>query len=361
MTALAKAGGRRLTWRCGLLPLLRRPVGSGRNEHPGFVAVAAVSRWRRRRLVCRRRWCRRIGAARAGSGAVRAAVARTTAAAACLRADGRAARAAVAPGVPGGSRRGRSRLNGVPFATERIWSRMPVPAVMVRRPVSGVGGVLPAEFGFDVEGVGARRRSCAYPPQLIIISENKDTAIGFPVTAGAIAIEGDGKAGPPAISQLDWVRECPHLHYWGDIDAEGFEIVNSYRAAGLDISTVLMDDETYQHYKQFGTRHDRRGNSLAIRESPRPIVAQLTRTADVSHPHRLRPDRSATTRARPHPALRRGGGGARLADTPAIACSQTGNGNTAAPFIRHRSRNTSSVSEHYVLIRRWGAEAVNNQ
>jgi hypothetical protein len=116
----------------------------------------------------------------------------------------------------------------------------------------------------DVAAVGDTMLP-AYNPRLIIISENKDTAVGFPLTAGAIAIEGDGYAGPLAISQLNWVRDCSELRYWGDIDAEGFEIVNSYRAAGLPVRTLLMDCGTYEKYKTFGSYYDRKGNRLDIR------------------------------------------------------------------------------------------------
>jgi hypothetical protein len=150
----------------------------------------------------------------------------------------------------------------------------------------------------DVAAIGDSMRP-AYFPQLIVISENKDTAVGFPETPNAIAIEGDGKAGPPAICQLSWVRECPHLRYWGDIDAEGFEIVNSYRAAGLPIETFLMDDETYRRYMHFGARHDRKGNPIAIRArrdlrlltpSERHIYQTLT-SPDLNDPPRLEQER----------------------------------------------------------------------
>lgn len=118
---------------------------------------------------------------------------------------------------------------------------------------------------YDVAAVGDTMRP-AYLPELIVISENKDTAVGFPETPNAIAIEGDGKAGPPAISDIPWVHECPSVFYWGDIDAEGFEIVNSYRACGLNVTTILMDVETYQRYKCFGTRYDQRSQQLTVRD-----------------------------------------------------------------------------------------------
>ncbi|KUI02635.1 Wadjet anti-phage system protein JetD domain-containing protein [Mycobacterium sp. IS-3022] len=117
----------------------------------------------------------------------------------------------------------------------------------------------------DVAAVGDAMRP-AYPPNVIVISENKDTAVGFPLTDDGIAIEGEGKAGPRAISQLDWVRDCRRLYYWGDIDADGFEILNNYRVAGLHIASILMDCETYCRYKHFGTYHDRKGRTIPVPE-----------------------------------------------------------------------------------------------
>jgi hypothetical protein len=118
---------------------------------------------------------------------------------------------------------------------------------------------------FDVAVVGDSMVP-AYRPRLVIISENKDTAIYFPPTAGAIAVEGGGDAGPPAISRIPWICECPAVCYWGDIDADGFEIVNAYRATGLTVDTLLMDLGTFQRYKHFGTYRDRKGKLLGVRQ-----------------------------------------------------------------------------------------------
>jgi hypothetical protein len=139
----------------------------------------------------------------------------------------------------------------------------------------------------DVAAVGDAMLP-AYNPSLIIISENKDTAVGFPPIAGAIAIEGDGYAGPSAISQLAWVRNCSELRYWGDIDAEGFEIVNSYRAAGLPIQTLLMDCGTYEKYKTFGSHFDHRGSPIAIRD--RRDLAFLTEAEERTYESITNPD-----------------------------------------------------------------------
>lgn len=54
----------------------------------------------------------------------------------------------------------------------------------------------------------------AYTPRLAVIAENKDTAILFPEVAGAIAVQGGGKAGPALISQIGWMRGADRVVYW---------------------------------------------------------------------------------------------------------------------------------------------------
>ena len=70
----------------------------------------------------------------------------------------------------------------------------------------------------------------AYAPQIVIISENKDTAVNFPELEGAISIEGDG-SGAKTFASFDWLVHAPVLIYWGDMDADGLEIVDDFRAA----------------------------------------------------------------------------------------------------------------------------------
>jgi hypothetical protein len=59
-----------------------------------------------------------------------------------------------------------------------------------------------------------------------------------------------------------WLRECPNLFYWGDIDAAGFEILNGFREAGLAVTSILMDSATYEEFERFGTSNDAGGNVI---------------------------------------------------------------------------------------------------
>jgi len=103
----------------------------------------------------------------------------------------------------------------------------------------------------------------AYPPQIVVISENKDTAIHFPEFPGGISVEGVGKGGKTPAS-FPWLSDAPSVIYWGDIDSDGYEILNGYRVDfQRDIDSILMDPATYDTYQAFGTNTDRNGNVLA--------------------------------------------------------------------------------------------------
>jgi len=105
----------------------------------------------------------------------------------------------------------------------------------------------------------------AYQPDVVIITENKDTAIHFPATPGAIAVEGAGAGGSTA-AQFEWIVQAPLVVYWGDVDADGFEILDGYRRDGVPAVSILMDVDTYRAYAPWGTLHYPNGHEIGSRE-----------------------------------------------------------------------------------------------
>ncbi len=120
-----------------------------------------------------------------------------------------------------------------------------------------------------------------YSPTVAVISENKDTALHFPELDGGVSVEGVGQGGATAAA-FPWLRQCPNLLYWGDMDAAGFEILNGFREAGLAVTSVLMGLPTYERYEQFGTPIDRRASPSRRRcprcRGPRPAPYKITQT-----------------------------------------------------------------------------------
>ncbi|MBN7438511.1 hypothetical protein IUS38_23275 [Mycobacteroides abscessus subsp. abscessus] len=152
----------------------------------------------------------------------------------------------------------------------------------------GLTGIRPVRVNFtylDPDHHGRRYDSYAmadlgteplYQPTIIVICENRDTAQLFPHIPGGIAVEGDGTKAGGLLPTIDWIRRCPTLIYWGDIDSAGYEIVNTLRASDLAVTTILMDQDTYDRYERFGTSTDHHGKPLPCR--PRKTLPTL-------HPH----------------------------------------------------------------------------
>ncbi|MDQ4039749.1 MAG: DUF2220 family protein [Actinomycetota bacterium] len=113
----------------------------------------------------------------------------------------------------------------------------------------------------------------AYEPRVVLITENKDTAVFFPPVRSGIVVEGAGFEGASTLGQLAWLRSCPRVLYWGDIDAAGYEIVNCLRSNGVDALTILMDEQTYASYEKYGAWTDHRGQSIPC--SPRKLLPHL--------------------------------------------------------------------------------------
>lgn len=113
----------------------------------------------------------------------------------------------------------------------------------------------------------------AYDPRVVIISENKDTAINFPEVPGAISVEGVGRGGS-TIASFDWITDAPTVVYWGDMDADGLEILDGFRAAGVPARSVLMDRAAYARWERYGTNSDSQG--VAIRSRDQRAVPNLT-------------------------------------------------------------------------------------
>ena len=105
----------------------------------------------------------------------------------------------------------------------------------------------------------------AYRPTVVVISENKDTALWFPPLPGGISVEGVGRGGK-TLAAFEWLRDAPVVIYWGDIDADGLEILDGYRADfNRDLDAVLMDPATYAEFERYGTNFDKHDVPLAPR------------------------------------------------------------------------------------------------
>jgi hypothetical protein len=106
-----------------------------------------------------------------------------------------------------------------------------------------------------------------YPPTIAVISENKDTALLFGELEAGISIFGNGDAALSQLPRVPWLRDIPVLVYWGDIDADGFEILDGLRAAGLAVASILMDVAAYEQYERYGSHTDATGKALKANQA----------------------------------------------------------------------------------------------
>ena len=118
----------------------------------------------------------------------------------------------------------------------------------------------------------------AYGPRVVVVVENRDCRLGFPPLAGAVVVEGAGKAAAASLSGIDWLIGAERIVYWGDIDADGFAILDNLRAAlgarGARVESILMDEVARARYAHLGVNRDRNGELLRPSAQRLPHLTQ---------------------------------------------------------------------------------------
>jgi hypothetical protein len=85
--------------------------------------------------------------------------------------------------------------------------------------------------------------------QRCIITENKMTFLTLPTLPSTFALLGGGfKVG--GLAALPWLVECPII-YWGDLDAQGFQILSQLRAIFPHVISLMMDEATFKTFSNF--------------------------------------------------------------------------------------------------------------
>lgn len=108
-----------------------------------------------------------------------------------------------------------------------------------------------------------------YKPALVLVVENRDSRLYFPPLPRAVVIEGSGKEAIARVAQLPWLAGVP-TYYWGDIDADGYSIVDGIRSRGVNVTTICMDRATFDRYAALGGADPSTSNT---REATRNLTA----------------------------------------------------------------------------------------
>src|SRR5450759_2434021 len=80
------------------------------------------------------------------------------------------------------------------------------------------------------------------PVERVFITENEINGVAFPDVPGSLVIFGLGY-GLDRLSEVRWLHQRT-LHYWGDIDTDGFHILDRLRVRFPAAQSFLMDRET---------------------------------------------------------------------------------------------------------------------
>ncbi len=81
-----------------------------------------------------------------------------------------------------------------------------------------------------------------------IIVENQMSFLTLPPVTNAFAIFGSGFK-VDMLAQVRWLANCS-IYYWGDLDAQGFQILSMLRGIYPHVSSLMMDEKTLTAFSQ---------------------------------------------------------------------------------------------------------------
>jgi hypothetical protein len=82
-----------------------------------------------------------------------------------------------------------------------------------------------------------------------IVTENKMVFLTLPHFSCTFAIFGEGFT-VSSLKAVPWLADCP-IFYWGDLDAQGFQILSLLRANFPHVISLMMDEVTLQAFSNF--------------------------------------------------------------------------------------------------------------
>lgn len=118
-------------------------------------------------------------------------------------------------------------------------------------------------------------------PERVVIVENLQTFLALPERSGVVAIDGRGNVAPQ-LAAIGWLRDADVV-YWGDLDSHGLRILSQTRAAGLSLTSCLMDQETLMAYRDLWVVEPQpyRGVLTYLTAPEQTVLAALREHGDV--------------------------------------------------------------------------------
>jgi hypothetical protein len=130
----------------------------------------------------------------------------------------------------------------------RYGLRYDTPLIRIRM----LDDTLPARLGLPLMDVAARAEHLAALPcegLRYVVVENRMVFLSLTPLPNTIAIFGSGFQ-VELLRELPWLNTCP-IWYWGDLDAQGFQIRARLRALFPQVVSLMMDATTFEVFREF--------------------------------------------------------------------------------------------------------------
>lgn len=133
----------------------------------------------------------------------------------------------------------------------------------------------------DVSAAPAELGRLSLQPTRVLVVENLQTLLALEDEQGAVALHGAGYA-VDRLAQIDWVRDA-RIDYWGDLDRDGFAILDRLRAHCPHVRSILMDAETLLSHRHLWIPDPTTGSAQPTRltDEERSVVTLLRDHGDV--------------------------------------------------------------------------------
>ncbi|TWU57059.1 hypothetical protein Poly51_29800 [Rubripirellula tenax] len=122
---------------------------------------------------------------------------------------------------------------------------------------------LQSELGLPFDELSLPAESLSQLPVVktqVLIVENKVNLLTLPPMKRTVALGGLGN-GVTQLDDVGWLHENPVV-YWGDLDADGFVILDRLRHSIEQVQSVLMNQTTFDKFEELATT----GNGSGPRE-----------------------------------------------------------------------------------------------
>lgn len=148
-------------------------------------------------------------------------------------------------------------FTGVSQFESRFGLRLPPPRIRMRLLDAGMSQAYTGGFT-DIELQADELAARVLPLKTVIVLENKrnfenaDIFLSLPELPATAVLFGSGKA-VSLLARVKWLQQTGIL-YWGDMDAEGFEILDQLRSFFPATASCCMDIRTFDSFIQFAVR-----------------------------------------------------------------------------------------------------------